>query len=226
MKKIVLASTSIYRRKLMEQLGLPFEVDAPRYEEEMGLGIEPALLVKHLAAEKALSLKDRHPGALIIGSDQVFIDHRGQVRGKPGDFHAARKQLRGMAGKDHVFYTGLAVLDSDSGEIVRDCSEFRVSLRELSDDQIDAYLRKERPYDCAGSFKIEGLGVALMRETSGSDGSSLVGLPLIALVRALEHFGVCVLTATSHFISTKNHPRNQRAHPAGPDLFLRDLRDL
>jgi len=193
MKPLILASTSPYRRALLEQLGLPFETCAPDYVEDMNLDIELALLVKHLAQGKARSLQERYPGHLLIGSDQVLVDHRGQLWGKPGSLEAARKQLRAMAGHCQSFYTGLCVLDADTGESLRSCSEFRVWLRDLTDGQIEDYLKRERPFDCAGSFKIEGLGIALMRRMEGEDYSSLVGLPLIALVEALEHFGVSVL---------------------------------
>lgn len=193
MREIVLASTSPYRRQLLEQLQLPFVAAAPRYEETIEQGVAPELLVKHLAAGKAESLAPFHPDALIIGSDQVFVDPRNRILGKPGDTETAEEQLRAMAGKTHTFYTGVAVHDSCSGETITDFATYTVTLRHLDPEQIRSYVERENPVDCAGSFKIEGLGIALMDEMGGEDYTSLIGLPLIKLVRILEQFGVQVL---------------------------------
>ena len=194
MRQIVLASTSPYRRQLLEQLQIPFVVAAPEFEEHIDAGVAPALLVRHLAAGKAQSLCEQYPDALIIGSDQVFADQRGRPLGKPGNLATAVSQLQQMAGRTHTFYTGLALVDSRSGEIQTDCAEFSVSFRALSDSQIDNYLRRERPFDCAGSFKIEGLGIALMERMAGDDYNALIGLPLIKLVTMLEAAGVNILS--------------------------------
>jgi 7-methyl-GTP pyrophosphatase len=187
-RTLVLASTSPYRRKLLRQLELPFLAAAPRFEEELGQGVAPELLVKHLATQKAKSLVAHYPDALIIGADQVFVDQRGRIIGKPGSADQAIRQLRGMAGRQHTFYTGLCVLDSRSGMQIADFETYSVTLRSLSDDEIAAYVRKENPVDCAGSFKIEGLGIALMQEMSGRDFNALIGLPLIKLIDILEQF--------------------------------------
>jgi septum formation protein len=189
-RSVVLASTSPYRLQLMRQLGIPFHVDAPLFQESHDLGLAPELLVRHLALQKAKSLIARHPDALIIGSDQVFVDARGRIAGKPGSPEKAMEQLRWMSGRRHTFYTGLAVLDSASGEHLCACSTFSVTLRSLTDEQIQHYVQRENPIDCAGSFRIEGLGVTLMAAMEGEDYSSLVGLPLIRLTDFLIHFGV------------------------------------
>ncbi len=193
MRKLILASTSPYRRNLLKQLQLPFVAAPPDYVEEFDPQLSPALLVRHLALGKALSLCERYPDALIIGSDQVFVDQRGQALGKPGGFDAAFQQLKQMSGRQHSFYTGLAIVDSRTGAKQSDYATFAVTLRHLSDAQIENYLQREKPYDCAGSFKIEGLGIALMEKMAGEDFNSLIGLPLIKLVSMLEKFGVKIL---------------------------------
>jgi len=193
MRSLILASTSPYRRKLLRQLGLPFIAVPPQFNESIDQGVAPELVVKHLAANKALSLVKRYPDALIIGSDQVFVDPRGRLLGKPGTPEQAVKQLRSMAGRTHTFYTGLAVCDSRSGQVLADFDTFSVTLRELSDAAIDYYVQKENPVDCAGSFMVEGLGISLMQEMKGSDFNTLIGLPLIKLVDMLGQFGLDVL---------------------------------
>jgi septum formation protein len=190
MRSVVLASTSPYRLQLMRQLGIPFHVDAPLFQENLDQGLAPELLVRHLALQKARSLAARHPDALIIGSDQVFVDARGRILGKPGSPEKAMEQLRAMSGRRHTFYTGLVVLESVSGDYLADCSTFSVTLRPLSEEQIQYYVRRENPVDCAGSFKIEGLGITLMAAMEGDDYSSLVGLPLIRLTDFLMQLGV------------------------------------
>jgi len=193
MRKIVLASTSPYRRKLLKQLQLPFVAATPDFVETFDPAVAPALLVRHLALGKAQSLCKRYPDALLIGSDQVFVDQRGRALGKPEGGEGAFQQLRQMAGRTHTFFTGLAIVDSRSGQSQTDFATFSVTLRQLSDQQIRNYLRKESPLNCAGSFKIEGLGIALMEKMSGDDYNSLIGLPLLKLVSLLEQFGVRVL---------------------------------
>lgn len=193
MRKIVLASTSPYRKQLLQQLQLPFVAASPVFEEELDQGIAPEVLVRHLALQKALSLVRHFPDALIIGADQVFVDPRKRILGKPGTFEQACHQLQGMAGSSHAFYTGIAVVDSASGKSAVDHDVFRVTLRALSDEQIHAYLERERPFDCAGSFRIEGLGIALMERMEGDDYTCLIGLPLIRLTQLLGRFGIDVL---------------------------------
>lgn len=193
MRTLVLASTSPYRLQLMRQLELSFHVAAPLYKERMDPSVSAELLVKHQALQKAKSIAAKYDDALIIGSDQVFVDARHRVLGKPGTPEKAVEQLLEMQGRKHTFYTGLAVYDSASGETLAEFDTFSVSMRKLSEEQIKHYVEKENPVDCAGSFKIEGLGIALMEKMAGNDFNSLIGLPLILLVNMLNHFDVEVL---------------------------------
>ncbi|MDB4470862.1 Maf family nucleotide pyrophosphatase [Deltaproteobacteria bacterium] len=193
MRQIVLASTSPYRRHLLEQLQIPFVAAAPDFEEQIEQTIEAPLLVQHLALGKAQSLEAQYPDALIIGSDQIFVDPQGQTIGKPGNQEQAFLQLQQMVGRTHTFYTGLVLFDSRTGVVSSDVATFSVTLRPLPDAQIWDYLQREQPYDCAGSFKIEGLGIALMERMEGEDYNALIGLPLIKLVSMLAEAGVKVL---------------------------------
>ena len=193
MRTLVLASTSPYRLQLMRQLELNFHVAAPLYKERMDPSVSAELLVKHQALQKAKSIANKYDDALIIGSDQVLVDARHRVLGKPGSPEKAIEQLLEMQGHKHTFYTGLAIYDSASGEHLSEFDTFSVSLRKLTEAQIKHYVAKENPVDCAGSFKIEGLGIAFMEKMSGNDYTCLIGLPLILLVNMLNHFGVEVL---------------------------------
>lgn len=193
MRTIVLASTSPYRRELMRQLRIPYSCAAPRFKESISQDVAPELLVKHQAQHKALSLREDYPDALIIGSDQVFVDTRGRTLGKPGTPEQAVKQLTAMSGKTHTFYTGLAILDSASGRCEVGLSTYAVTLRKLSERAIRDYVARENPIDCAGSFKIEGLGIALMEKMAGEDYTALIGLPLIKLVSLLAEFNYPLL---------------------------------
>jgi septum formation protein len=193
MRQIVLASTSPYRRNLLEQLQVPFIAAAPEFEEQIEPAIDPSLLVRHLALGKAQSLARRYSDALIIGSDQVFTDQQGCSLGKPGSQEKAFRQLQKMVGGTHKFYTGLALVDSRSGSVLTDYATFSVTFRQLTDQQLWNYLLREQPYDCAGSFKIEGLGIALMEKMEGEDYNALIGLPLIKLISLLEQCNVSIL---------------------------------
>lgn len=193
MRKIVLASTSPYRQQLLKQLQIPFVTATPDFEEVIDPHIAPALLVRHLAVGKAQSLADEYPDAVIIGADQLFVDQRGRTLGKAADERGAFKQLRQIVGRTLCFYTGLAVLDCRTGTMHADHVTFSVTLRALSDAQIKDYLKRERPFDCAGSFKVEGLGIALIEKMAGEDYNALIGLPLIKLVTMLEQVGINVL---------------------------------
>ncbi len=192
-RPIVLASSSPYRQQLLRQLGVAFTAVDPLGEEHIDQNVAPELLVKHLALQKASSLREQYSDALIIGSDQVFVNPRGTIIGKPGTAAKARQQLQTMSGKTHVFYTGLAVFDCLSGRSLTDYVLFSVTLRDLSAEQIAYYVAQENPIDCAGSFKIEGLGIALMEKMAGEDYTSLIGLPLLCLNAMLQDFGVDVL---------------------------------
>jgi septum formation protein len=193
MRTLVLASTSPYRLQLMRQLEVSFHVAAPRYKERMDPSVSAELLVKHQALQKAKSIADQYENALIIGADQVFVDARHRVLGKPGTKAKAIEQLMEMQGRKHTFYTGLAIYDSASRESLAEFDTFTVAMRTLTEQQVKHYVDKENPVDCAGSFKVEGLGIALMEKMSGNDYTSLIGLPLILLVNMLSHFKVEVL---------------------------------
>jgi len=193
MRTLVLASTSPYRLQLLHQLGLHFVVAAPLFEEQLDQGVAPELLVRHLALHKAMSLAGRYPDALIIGADQVFVDARHRVMGKPSNAEQALAQLMEMQGRTHTFYTGVAVYDSASGAHRACCETFAVTLRSLTEAQLRRYLERDNPLDCAGSFKVEGLGIALMEKMEGPDYTALIGLPLIRLTEMLIQFGVDVL---------------------------------
>lgn len=192
MRKLILASASVYRKALLERLGLPFESVSPSVDESRREGETATALVKRLARLKAEAIAPSFSDALIIGSDQcAVIDHT--ILGKPGGFDRAFKQLKGASGKSVNFHTGLCLLDSVSGRTQVDDITFKVYFRNLSNTQINRYLEQERPFDCAGSFKAERLGIALFSRMQGDDPNALVGLPLIRLVSMLEAAGVDVI---------------------------------
>ncbi|MCL6746120.1 nucleoside triphosphate pyrophosphatase [Kosakonia sp. R1.Fl] len=185
MSQIILASTSPYRRALLEKLGLPFECTAPQTDETPHAGEAPRHLVLRLAQEKAQSLAQKYPQHLIIGSDQMCVLD-GEITGKPHTEENARQQLMKASGNIVTFYTGLALFNSATGHLQTECEPFDVHFRRLSEQEIDDYVRKERPLNCAGSFKSEGLGIALFERLEGRDPNTLVGLPLIALCQMLR----------------------------------------
>ncbi|WNY87749.1 nucleoside triphosphate pyrophosphatase [Leclercia adecarboxylata] len=189
MPNLILASTSPYRRVLLEKLGVPFECAAPNVDESPQPGESPRHLVVRLAQEKAKSLAAQFPDHLIIGSDQVCVLD-GAITGKPHTEENARQQLLKARGNIVTFYTGLALHNSSTGHLQTECEPFDVHFRHLSEQEIDDYVRKERPLNCAGSFKSEGLGIALFDRLDGRDPNTLVGLPLIALCQMLrrEHY--------------------------------------
>ncbi|MCU6326167.1 Maf-like protein [Enterobacter quasiroggenkampii] len=185
MPNLVLASTSPYRRMLLEKLGIPFECAAPEVDETPQPGESPRHLVTRLAKEKAQSLATRYPSHLIIGSDQVCVLD-GEITGKPHTEENACQQLLRARGTFVTFYTGLALYNSASGHLQTECEPFDVHFRHLSEQEIMDYVRRERPLNCAGSFKSEGLGIALFDKLDGRDPNTLVGLPLIALCQMLR----------------------------------------
>ena len=186
---LVLASTSIYRSELLKRLQLPFETAAPDVDET-ALPDESARATSlRLAQQKARAVASRYPDALIIGSDQVALLEGNQL-GKPLTHDNAVKQLRAMRGKTTCFYTALALLNSKTGNMQAEVAENHVTLRDLSDAEIEGYLLKEQPYHCAGSAKSEGLGIALMSKMTGDDPNALVGLPLILLIGMLRRENV------------------------------------
>ncbi|WP_434699870.1 Maf family protein [Pseudomonas sp. D1-1] len=189
MLPLLLASSSVYRRELLARLGLPFVCDSPDIDESHRAGEAALELVKRLAREKTFALADRYPAHLIIGSDQVAVIGE-RILGKPHTFENAREQLLAASGTKVTFLTGLALLNSQTGACQVDCVPFTVTMRTLDQARVERYLRTEQPYDCAGSFKAEGLGVSLFQRTEGPDATSLVGLPLIRLVDMLLVEGV------------------------------------
>ena len=188
-RTLVLASTSPFRRALLERLGLGFETCAPEVDESVHSGEAPEQLVLRLARAKAEAGALVHPQTLVIGSDQVAcID--GEILGKPGGREQAIAQLEKASGRKVTFYTGLCLLDGKSGSIQLECVPFHVHFRDLSRRQIEGYLDREQPFNCAGSFKSEGLGITLFQRLEGDDPNALIGLPLIRLVSMLAENGV------------------------------------
>jgi septum formation protein len=191
-RPLVLGSTSRYRRELLERLRIPFAVTAPDVDETPQQGEAPQALARRLALAKARAVAALHPESVVIGSDQV-ADLAGQPLGKPGEHARAVAQLRQMRGQTVIFQTALAVVCLASGFEQVDLAEVRVVFRDLSDDEIEAYLQAEKPYDCAGSAKSEGLGIALLESIDNDDPTALIGLPLIRTARLLRQAGVKLL---------------------------------
>lgn len=185
MPQLILASTSPWRRALLEKLAIPFECAAPEVDETPLPGEAPRHLVSRLAQQKAQSLAQRYPAHLIIGSDQICVLDS-EITGKPLTEENARQQLLKARGNIVTFYTGLALYNSATGHLQTEVEPFDVHFRHLSETEIDDYLRKERPLHCAGSFKSEGLGIALFERLEGRDPNTLIGLPLIALCQMLR----------------------------------------
>jgi septum formation protein len=190
--KLILASSSPYRRELLERLKIPFEVISPEVDETPHTGETPEQLVERLAMEKARKVAVQHPASLVIGSDQVAV-YNGTIVGKPHRHDKAVEQLRLASGRTVTLYTGLALVNASTNRVQCEVIPYRVSFRALSDTQIENYLRKEQPYSCAGSVKSEGLGIALLEKFEGDDPNTLIGLPLIRLVRMLENEGVKII---------------------------------
>ena len=187
-RPVILGSTSRYRRELLARLGLAFEVAAPNVDETPHAGEAPAALAQRLALAKARDVAARFPQALVIGSDQV-ADLAGQPLGKPGTHERAVAQLRAMSGQTVVFQTALSVVCQATGFEQTDLAAVEVRFRALNDGEIERYLRAEQPYDCAGSAKSEGLGIALLEAIHSDDPTALVGLPLIRTARLLRTAG-------------------------------------
>lgn len=191
--KLILGSTSRYRRELLERLRLPFEVQAPQVDETPTAGETPRALAVRLALAKARAVAAEHPGAVVIGSDQV-ADLGGQPIGKPGTHARAVEQLRAMSGKAVVFQTAVAVVCLERRYEGAVLVPVTVRFRALSDTEIEHYLRLEEPYDCAGSAKSEALGIALLSAIESDDPTALVGLPLIKTCELLRAAGIDPLT--------------------------------
>ncbi|MBA4262329.1 MAG: septum formation inhibitor Maf [Comamonadaceae bacterium] len=191
-RPLILGSTSRYRRELLSRLRIPFDTDRPQVDETPQPGETPAGLARRLALAKAREVARRHPSAVVIGSDQV-ADLHGEPLGKPGTHERAVAQLQRLRGQTVVFQTALAVVCLESGFEQVDLAPVSVVFRPLSDAEIEHYLRAEQPYDCAGSAKSEGLGIALLERIDNDDPTALVGLPLIRTCRMIRAAGVHVL---------------------------------
>lgn len=189
MPAIVLASTSPYRRMLLEKVLPDFTCAAPHVDETAGQGEAAEALVERLAIAKARALADDYPHHLLIGSDQVAVVD-GRILGKPGNAENAIAQLTAATGKTVTFYTGLAVYHSGKDELLSCVEPFQVTFRELSAAEIKGYVALEQPFNCAGSFKSEGLGISLFESLCGDDPNSLIGLPVIQLLKMLRHWQV------------------------------------
>ena len=187
-RPLILGSTSRYRRELLQRLQLPFTTEAPDVDETPVAGETPYALALRLAQAKARAVSRLHPGALVIGSDQV-PELDGQPLSKPGTHERATEQLRQMRGQTVVFHTALAVVCMATGFEQADLAPVNVRFRDLNDDEIERYLRAEQPYDCAGSAKSEGLGIALLDAIDSDDPTALIGLPLIRTARLLRAAG-------------------------------------
>lgn len=190
--KLVLASTSPFRKAILEKLGLPFDAASPEVDETPLADETPEQLVRRLSEAKAKAVAEQFPEALIIGSDQVAVIND-TILGKPGSHEKAVEQLRTAAGKTVIFLTGLCLYNSTTGHSQVEVVPFRVHFRQLTDSQIENYLHREQPYNCAGSFKSEGLGITLFERLEGDDPNTLIGLPLIRLIHMLEQEGFRVI---------------------------------
>lgn len=191
-RPLILASTSIYRRHLLERLRLPFSVIASDVDELALTNEAPEPLARRLALAKAKAVAAQHPDCVVIGSDQV-ADLNGEALGKPGSHARAVAQLQRMRGQTVIFQTAVAVVCQASGFAQTELAQVKVQFRDLTDDEIERYLLAETPYDCAGSAKSEGLGIALLARIDNDDPTALVGLPLIRTCQLLEAAGLRVL---------------------------------
>ena len=191
-RPLILGSTSVYRRELLQRLRLPFDVVSPQVDETAAPGEAPQALAMRLALAKAHAVADKHPQALVIGSDQV-ADLDGEPLGKPGNHANAVIQLQRMRGRTVVFQTAVAVVCHATGFADQALAQVKVRFRDLSDQAIENYLLAETPYDCAGSAKSEGLGIALLESIDNQDPTALVGLPLIHTCRLLRAAGLALL---------------------------------
>lgn len=194
-RTLVLGSTSRYRRALLERLGLPFDVVAPDLDESALPGETPAATALRLAEAKARAVALRYPEALVIGSDQV-ADCDGRPIGKPGNRTAALAQLQSLSGRTVMFHTGVALVDAASGRCRSELVDVASTFRQLTDDEIESYVDREQPWDCAGSVRSEGVGIVLFERIESDDPTALIGLPLIALARLLRSEGVLPLASS------------------------------
>ena len=191
-RRLILGSSSIYRKELLERFGVPFQCLSPDIDETPHTGEAPDALVRRLSESKAQAVAAQEVKAIVIGSDEVAILD-GRILGKPGTHEGAVQQLRASSGKSVTFITGLCVLDTESGERQIDCVSVEVGFKHLDDPTIEAYLQRDKPYACAGSIRAEGAGSAILRYIKTDDPSALIGLPLIRLSDMLHTLGFDVL---------------------------------
>jgi MAF protein len=192
MQALILGSSSSFRAEILGKLNLPFSTASPDIDETPYEGESAIALVERLSRQKAMAIAESHPDALIIGSDQVAVIDN-QVLGKPGGHQTARQQLAMSSGKTVRFLTGLALYNAQDGKMQSLVAPFDVTFRMLNEDDIEHYLLAEQPYNCAGSFKSEGLGICLFERLNGDDPNTLIGLPLIQLTKLLKNVGIDVL---------------------------------
>lgn len=189
--QLILGSTSSFRNELLQRLSIPFTTASPNIDEAAFDNESPEDYVTRLSLEKARTVAIDYPNSYIIGSDQCSV-LKGVIRGKPGNYENAMQQLRESSGERVSFLTGLCLYDSKTEEYQLDLVPFHVDFRMLSEAEIDAYLKAEQPYSCAGSFKSEGLGISLFKRLQGDDPTALIGLPLIRLSEMLREKGVSI----------------------------------
>lgn len=191
---LVLASSSLYRKQMLERLELDFISISPDIDESAGPDEAPLAYVRRLSEAKAKACESRFKDALIIASDQVLLTQDGKIQGKPGTHDIAVEQLRRVRGTQATLLTGLALLNTRSGRMQSDVITYKVGYRNYTDTEIENYLQREKPYQCAGSLKSEGLGTALLTQLSGDDPTAVIGLPLIRLTQMLLDEGYPVLS--------------------------------
>lgn len=190
-QRIILASSSPYRRMLLQRLAIEFDCEAPDVDESPEVGESPETYVQRVSVMKARVVANLHQNSIVIGSDQTLL-YKQDVIGKPGNHEQAKKQLAMLSGQKVTFYTGLSVINSTTNRVQSDCIGFTVYFRELNNQEIENYLDKEKPYDCAGSFKSESLGISLVSKMQGDDPTALIGLPLIRLCEMLRTEGIVI----------------------------------
>lgn len=205
MKRIILSSTSPVRKSLLQRLQIPFETTAPNIDETPLPGELPTALVARLAEAKARAVTEQFADSLIIGSDEVG-DLNGNIIGKPGSHENAVQQLFALSGQRVNFVTGLCLYNTQTQQTQVCVEPFEVVFRQLSRNDIEAYLKQDQPYQCAGSLKAEGLGIVLLQELRGADPAALLGLPLIRLVDMLKQEGIHPLFYNDHFIPSPLNP--------------------
>jgi septum formation protein len=195
-RRIILASSSVYRRELLSRLGLAFQTHSPDIDEAPLAGETPRQLVERLSREKACKVAEQFSDALVIGSDQV-ADHDGRIVGKPVDHEDAVAQLMHASGRRIVLFTGLALVNTATGRIQSEVEPFEVTFRRFGRETVERYLRFEKPYNCSGSLRAEGAGICLLQSLRGDDPNALIGLPLIKLCDMLHSEGVTLFPEDS-----------------------------